>query len=86
MFGHFLSSFLMCSIIRSSEFSDSDAKAAIDLLRLQKTVETIKVCLLFKTNDKERHECLFQKGERRQSQFFWDDVTNNGNESVDQEQ
>ena len=28
---------------RSSEFSDSDAKAAIDLLRMKKTVETMKV-------------------------------------------
>ena len=29
------------NVTRSSEFSDSDAKAAIDLLRLQKTVDTI---------------------------------------------
>ena len=46
---------------RSSELSDSETKAALDLLRLQKTVDAMKGERRPSTNAK----------------FFWDDVNSN---------
>ena len=52
---------------RSSELSDSETKAALDLLRLQKTVDAMKGERRPSTNAK----------------FFWDEVNSNSTLSSD---
>ena len=64
-FDHDLKAILVCFknllFDRSSELSDSETKAALDLLRLQKTVDAMKGERRPSTNAK----------------FFWDDVNSN---------
>ena len=57
---------------RSSELSESDAKTALDLLRLQRTVEAMKTGA--------------EAGNKRpaQAKFFWDDVAPREKAEADQ--
>ena len=59
---------------RSSELSDSETKAAVDLLRLQKTVDLMKGGGGNSTRRKSS------------AQFFWDDVKTGDSESNESDQ